>query len=237
MFGPVPLIPPGTLRGLEVILRPVSLDDAEALAAAAGECRDHYQFTRVPDGLDETRRWVEWTLRQRDAGRRLPFAIVWRERLVGMTGYLDIQRWEWPTGSPMQRTDRPDAVEIGFTWLAASAQRTRCNSEAKYLLLGHAFEVWEVHRVAFRTDARNERSRRAIERLGARLEGIRRADAPGRDGRVRDSACYSILHAEWPGVRERLARVLARAAGGDLPSAGEPDPGRGDPRTSTPGGL
>jgi RimJ/RimL family protein N-acetyltransferase len=209
------LIPSWTLRGLEVLLRPLSLDDAEALAVAAGECREQYRFTSVPDGPEETRRWIEWALHQRDAGRRLPFTIVWGGRIVGSTGYLDIQRWDWPAGSTFQRTDRPDAVEIGFTWLAASAQRTRCNTEAKYLLLQHAFEAWEVHRVSFRTDERNERSRRAIERLGARLEGIRRADAPGRDGRVRNSACYAILQSEWPQVRERLL--------GFLPPSEEPD--------------
>ena len=110
----------------------------------------------------------------------------------------------------MQRTDRPDAVEVGSTWLAASAQRTRCNTEAKYLLLAHAFEGWEVHRVSLRTDERNERSRRAIERLGAQFEGIRRVDMPGQDGTVRNSACYSIVRAEWPAVRDRLQGFLAQ---------------------------
>jgi RimJ/RimL family protein N-acetyltransferase len=93
--------------------------------------------------------------------------------------------------------------------LAASAQRTRCNTETKYLLLRHAFEVWDVHRVAFRTDVRNEMSRVAIERLGAKLEGIRRADKPGRDGTVRDSIFFSIVRGEWPAVRAALERRLA----------------------------
>lgn len=104
---------------------------------------------------------------------------------------------------------RPDVVEIGGTWLAASAQRTRCNTEAKYLLLRHAFEVWDVHRVAFRTDVRNETSRAAIERLGAKLEGIRRADKPARDGIVRDSIFFSIVRAEWSVVGATLERRLA----------------------------
>ena len=94
------------------------------------------------------------------------------------------------------------------TWLAASAQRTGANTEAKSLMLGHAFEAWEVHLVRLRTDRRNLRSRTAIERLGARFEGVRRADRPGVDGTVRDSAFYSITRAEWPAVRERLGRLL-----------------------------
>jgi RimJ/RimL family protein N-acetyltransferase len=205
-------LPPLELRGPEVALRPLAVDDAEELASAASECREHYGYSSVPDGLDEARRYIERALRQRDAGRRLPFKILWRGRVVGSTGYSDYQTWEWPVGSSLRRTDRPDAVEIGFTWLAASAQRTPCNTEAKYLLLAHAFDVWDVHRASFRTDERNERSRRAVERLGARLEGIRLADTPGRDGAVRNSAYYSILRADWPAVRERLTGFLARRA-------------------------
>lgn len=95
---------------------------------------------------------------------------------------------EWPPGSDLHRFDRPDTVEIGSTWLAASAQRQRCNTEAKLLMLTHAFEHWRVHSVSFKTDERNVRSRRAIERLGARFDGVRRADMPGVDGTVRSSA-------------------------------------------------
>ena len=85
-------------------------------------------------------------------------------------------------GNPRQRRDLPDAVEIGATWLAASARRTAVNTEAKLLLLRHAFEVWDVHRVRFKTDVRNARSRASIERLGAVFEGVLRADRPGADG-------------------------------------------------------
>src|SRR5712691_668105 len=204
------LIQAPTLRGDTVTLRPLSAGDAAALAAAASESRGSYQFTRVPNGLEEAGRYIELALADRDAGHRLPFAIVWQERVVGSTSYLDVQRWRWPAGSPHQRTDRPDSVEIGSTWLAASAQRTRCNTEAKYLLLSHAFDVWKVHRVALKTDERNARSRRAIERLGARFEGVRRADMPSQDGSVRSSAYYSIVRSEWPTVRETLEEALAR---------------------------
>jgi RimJ/RimL family protein N-acetyltransferase len=135
---------------------------------------------------------------------------VWRGRVVGSTSYWDFQAWRWIAGCSQQRHDRPDAVEIGFTWLAASAQRTSCNTEAKYLLLRHAFEIWGVHRVRLRTDARNDRSRRAIERLGAKLDGLLRGDVPASDCTVRTTASYSILAEEWPEVAARLKAFLAK---------------------------
>ena len=95
-----------------------------------------------------------------------------------------------------------------WRWLAASAQRTPVNTEAKLLMLAHAFEAWRVHRVSFMTDARNERSRRAILRLGARFDGILRAARPASDGAIRDTAAFSILEAEWPAVRGNLEARL-----------------------------
>jgi len=202
--------PPLVLRGPTVTLRPLAESDAGALAAAASESRQPYGYTRVPEGVDDARRYIELALIDQAAGRRLAFAILWQDRLVGSTSYLEIQRWRWPVGSPLQRTDHPDVVDIGATWLAASAQRTRCNTEAKLLMLTHAFEVWRVHRVALKTDERNAASRRAIERLGARFEGVRRADMPGQDGSVRHSAYYSLVQAEWPAVRRTLEAALER---------------------------
>jgi RimJ/RimL family protein N-acetyltransferase len=146
----------------------------------------------------------------RDAGRELPFATYsWaHERIVGSTRFYDLARWHSAAEIP-QRDRTPDACLIGFTWLAASTQRTACNTEAKLLMLSHAFETWQVERVAFRMDARNERSRSAVERLGAKFEGIRRAERLGADGTIRDSAFYSILLAEWPAVKNRLINRLA----------------------------
>ena len=195
-----------TLVGREVTLRPLVVDDVDALVAAAAESREHYGLSAVPDGPDATRAYVARLLRQREAGDRLPFVTVWRGRVVGSTSFIEPRVWDWPPGSALQRSDRPDVVEIGSTWLAASAQRTRCNTEAKLLMLAHAFERWQVHAVSFKTDERNARSRRAIERLGARFDGVRRADMPGADGTVRNSAHYSIVAAEWPAVRARLDR-------------------------------
>jgi N-acetyltransferase len=202
------VLTPPALQGPTVILRLLSLDDAGALAAAAAESREQYAFTRVPDGVEDAQRYIAAALAERETRGRLPFATLWNGRLVGSTSYLGVERWRWPAGSPHQRSEAPDVVEIGATWLAASAQRTRCNSEAKLLMLAHAFDVWRVHRVSLKTDARNATSRRAIERLGALFEGVRRADMPGQDGSVRDSAYYSIVRAEWPDARQRLEAAL-----------------------------
>jgi RimJ/RimL family protein N-acetyltransferase len=180
------------------------------LHLASSESREAYSLSGVPSGIGECERYAEKALQMRSAGERYPFAIIWNGRVVGSTSYYDIQPWDWPPGFDMQRHDRPDAVEIGYTWLAASAQRTRCNTEAKFLLLRHAFETWLVHRVFLRTDERNERSRRAIERLGCKLEGIRRADMPGRDGTVRNSAYFSMLAGEWAIAKSTLEKQLER---------------------------
>jgi len=100
-------------------------------------------------------------------------------------------------------------VDIGFTWLSGPAQRTPVNTEAKLLMMTHAFETWKVHRVALQTDVRNTRSRAAIERIGGRLDGIMRADRPGADDTVRTSARFSIVVSEWPKVKARLTARLA----------------------------
>ena len=99
--------------------------------------------------------------------------------MVGATRFCEIVFWQWPPGASHQRHGVPDVVDIGFTWLAGPAQRTHVNTEAKLLMLTHAFEVWEVHRVALQTDVRNKRSWAAIERIGGQLDGIMRADRPG----------------------------------------------------------
>ncbi|MFZ4858288.1 MAG: GNAT family N-acetyltransferase [Desulfuromonadaceae bacterium] len=190
------------------MLRPLCADDAPALTAAAAESREHYGFTTVPDGSNEVQLYLDKAFRQQRKGTRLAFTIMWHDRVVGTTSFFDLQFWEWPAGTPRQRDDAPDAVEIGYTWLAASAQRTIVNSEAKSLLLQHAFETWQVHRLCLRTDVRNLRSWRAIERLGARFEGVRRADMPGRDGSVRDSAIFAIVAAEWPEVKAHLGTLV-----------------------------
>jgi RimJ/RimL family protein N-acetyltransferase len=156
------------------------------------------------------RTYVQTALALRDAGAAVPFATVRLAdgRVVGSTRFANFEYWAWPSGA-RSPPEPPDAVEIGWTWLAADAQRTAINTEAKLLMLGHAFEEWRVRRVNLRTDSRNLRSRAAIERLGAKLDGILRAHVPASDGGVRDTATYSLLAQEWPGAKARLqARLL-----------------------------
>lgn len=197
-----------TLAGRHVRLEPLSFEHVAALAAAADVDRSSFGLTWVPDGTEAMHRYVEGLLRDHAAARLLPFA---QRRLdtgevVGCTRYLDPHWWR---GRP-----EPDEVEIGGTWLGAAAQRTAVNTEAKYLLLRHAFEVLGVWRVAICTDARNQRSRDAIERIGGSFEGVLRnhrlvADADG--PAPRQTAVYSVIDAEWPGVKRALeARIDGR---------------------------
>ena len=213
--GPLPVentdeVDDAVLTGRYVRLEPLRLAHVPALVVAAGESRTTYAFSWVPDGEEAMQAYVEDALAARAAGDQLPFTSVRRADglVVGTTRFSDVAPWSWPAGHPLQRLDRPDVAEIGHTWLAASAQRTGINTEAKSLMLHHAFDGWDVHVVRLRSDCRNARSRAAIERLGARFEGIRRADRPGADGTVRDSAFYSISRAEWPSVRDRLEALL-----------------------------
>lgn len=194
------------LAGRHVRLEPLALDHLDGLAAAAGEDGATYGYTTVPRTRVAMQGHIEALLAERDAGQVVPFAQVRADdgRPVGMTRYMTIRRVADATA--------PFAVEIGGTWLAASAQRSGVNREAKLLLLGLAFDRWGVVRVDFKTDARNERSRTAIERLGATFEGVLRnwqpSHVPGEEGRMRDSAIFSITAPEWPRVRERLASRL-----------------------------
>lgn len=199
---------PFTLLGTHVRLEPLGHHHAAALAIAANRDRSTYALTPVPDTEESMNAYIGGLLA--DAGRDtvVPFAQV---RLaddspVGCTRYLNVL---WYPGR-----DTPAEVEIGGTWLAGDAQRTAINTEAKLLLLAQAFERWQVVRVAICTDARNARSRAAIERLGATFEGILRHHrmrtgdgVPA--GSPRDTAAYSILPDEWPAIRTRLQERLA----------------------------
>jgi RimJ/RimL family protein N-acetyltransferase len=202
---------PRVLEGRHVRLEPLTLGHARALLAAASGPRETYGFTTVPDDEAAMRRYIETALRDQEVGRALPFATIAKAmgRVVGSTRFGNIEFWTWPPGSALQRGgDDPDVAEIGWTWLTADAQRTPINTEAKLLMLTHAFEEWRVHRVSLMTDARNERSRRAILRLGAQFDGVIRAQRPGVDGTIRDTAAFSILESEWPTVKRQLQSRL-----------------------------
>ncbi|RJL32037.1 GNAT family N-acetyltransferase [Bailinhaonella thermotolerans] len=204
-----------TLSGCRVRLEPLSLAVVDDLVAAAGEDRSTYRFTPVPQDRDAMLAYVTAALAEQAEGRTMPFAIRWldADRIVGATRFLNLDYWQgpmpWPPGSRNPVGDVPSVADIGYTWLAASAQRTGVNTESKFLMLSHAFETWGVHRVTFKADVRNTRSRAAIESLGAHLEGIRRAETRGADDTVRDTAYYSILRSEWPEVRAMLSNRVA----------------------------
>jgi len=207
-----PRLAPVTLEGRVVRLEPLAPGHLKPLLAAASGPRDTYGFTTVPGNEAEIEAWARTAFADRDADRARPFATIQRAtgRVVGTTRFGNIEFWPWPPGNPHQRgADLPDVVEIGWTWLAADAQRTAVNSEAKLLMLTHAFETWHVHAVRLQTDARNERSRNAIMRIGARFDGVVRVSRVASDGIIRDTAVFSIIEAEWPEAKARLQARLA----------------------------
>lgn len=209
------------LDGTLVRLEPLGHRHAADLAVAAEEDRASYGFTWVPTAA-EVGGYVDAQLGRAAAGRLIPYAQVSKEtgRAVGATSFWDPR--PWPDGEGLC------AVEVGFTWLAGSAQGTGVNSEAKLLLFRHAFEEWGVARVDLKTDARNARSRAAIEAVGARFEGVlrnwSRSWAPGEDGGLRDSAIFSVVAAEWPGCRAALESRVARAVARRRSPARPPTP-------------
>jgi N-acetyltransferase len=197
------------LRGRYIRLEPLQLRHVPGLALAASADRSLYAMTNVPAGEAEMTRYVAAAAAVREAGTSAPFAVIRNndDAVIGSTRLWDLQWWPWPAGHPRHGRDRPDTCEIGHTWLASSAVRTGANTEMKRLMLTFAFETWEVHSVCFHTDARNERSRQAIERLGAQFEGILRSHRLAADDRPRDSARYSITAAEWPAAKARLEQL------------------------------
>lgn len=202
----------GALEGRRVRLEPLRWSHVDALWAAASESQETYRLTSVPSSAVAMHAYVEFACAEAEAGRMRPFATVdvERGRVVGSTRFCAFERWTWPGAPPPPVPAGADAVEIGWTWLAAGAQRTGINTEAKRLMLTHAFEVGRVRRVTLKTDARNQRSRAAMERLGLRFDGVLRAHMPAADGGVRDSAFFSVLAAEWPAMKAHLARLCAR---------------------------
>ncbi len=191
---------PVTLTGEWVRLEPLSLEHVPGLVAIG---LDDSIWQYMPYGLmhneADIRGWVLGILKLASQGSDVPFAVidVGSNCVAGATRYMEIR--------PHHR-----GLEIGGTWYGAAYRRTRVNTESKYLLLQHAFETLHCIRVQLKTDSRNERSQRAIERLGAVREGLLRNHLILPDGHVRDSIYYSILDSEWPAVKLRLEDMLAR---------------------------
>jgi RimJ/RimL family protein N-acetyltransferase len=199
-----------TLSGKFIRLEPLEHRHVEGLVAAAGVEPSLYRWSLVPQGKAAVERYIETALGLRKAGTALAFATVRVEddAVIGSTRFFDIERWAWPAGHARSGGQNPDVCEIGYTWLTAGAIRTAANTEAKLLMLTHAFESWQMLRVCLHTDARNERSRAAIERIGGRFEGILRSHRMAADFTPRESARYSIVAADWAGVKGGLMRRL-----------------------------
>lgn len=192
-------IEPVTLSTDRLVLRPLSLDDVPALGVAASDGALWEKKTTTvpkPEGFED---YVRKALDLQAAGLALPFATVVKDgaTVVGSTRFMNIDAVN-------------HRVEIGTTWIAKSWQRSFVNTHAKFLMLRHAFEVLGCHAVEIRTHSQNDQSRAAIERLGAKLDGILRRHMIMPDGHIRDTAVYSIIREEWPEVKARLEQRLTR---------------------------
>jgi RimJ/RimL family protein N-acetyltransferase len=192
-------VEPATLTSRGIALVPLSLAHEEGLRAAAADGELwKLRVTSVPEP-QETRIYIEAALAMREAGNRFAFAVTDEATgtVLGSTSYHDV----------LPAVKR---VEIGYTWYARRCQRTHVNTTCKLLLLGHAFDGLGCHVVGWRTDNFNFDSQRAIERLGARKDGVIRGHALRRDGTIRDTVMYSLRAGEWPEARAQLLDLLAR---------------------------
>ncbi len=190
---------PTALYSDRVRIEPLNFVHADDLAAAADDAAI-WAYMPLAAGVvrDDCRGWIESTLADATDGSQVPFAIVDVQtgRAVGSTRFLNIRR---PHRS----------LEIGYTWLGAAARRTPINTHCKWLLLSHAFDTLGAIRVEFKTDNRNLRSQRALERIGATREGLHRQHMIMPDGHFRDSVYYSIIDKDWPDVRAKLLEMMA----------------------------
>ena len=194
-------VEPVVLRRNGVRLEPLALTHEDGLAAAAADGQLwRLRVTSVPEP-QETRLYIDTALQLRAQGSRFAFAVIDEasERVIGSTSFHDIL--------PAVRR-----VELGYTWSARSVQRSHVNTTCKQLLLGHAFDHLGCHVVGWRTDIFNFASQRAIERLGAKKDGVIRGNALRRDGTVRDTVMYSLRAGEWPESRAQLLSLLERHA-------------------------
>ena len=190
-------VQPVTLRSNGLRLEPLALTHEDGLAAAAADGQLwRLRVTSVPEP-QETRAYIETALQMREQGCRFAFAVIDEAtgRVLGSTSFHDII-------AAVRR------VEIGYTWYAQSVQRSHVNTTAKLLMLGHAFDQLGCHVVGWRTDNFNFASQRAIERLGAKKDGVIRGHALRRDGTIRDTVMYSLRAGEWPESRAHLLSKL-----------------------------
>jgi N-acetyltransferase len=199
-FAPLDIVTPVTLEGTVVRLEPLRPEHGAEMWDVAKDHADEI-FQWIPYRMksrEDIQAAVNKALVEQDRGESVPFATVEHNsgKIIGGTRFMNIDRANW-------------RVEIGSTWIAPAWQRTAMNTEAKYLMLRHAFEVWKCFRVELKTDALNQKSRNAILRIGAKEEGTLRRHVVTWTGRVRDSVYFSILDSEWPQVKKSLETKLA----------------------------
>ena len=206
-----------TLSGNIVRLEPLTFGHIEAMAAASAadtpvQADDLYSWTVVPHGVKEATEYVNTALLWHGQGTAIPFVIIRQNdnAVIGSTRYFECERWCWPAGHERYGNPYPDVAEIGYTWFARSAVRTGANTEAKFLMLQHAFETWKALRISLKTDLRNLRSQAAMERLGCWREGILRAQKLAPDFSVRDSVRYSIIAEEWPDTKRHILGLMRK---------------------------
>ena len=201
-----------TLEGQHVRLEPLEQRHAAALVEASAADTSLYTWSLVPVGREAVEKYINTALAWRDAGTGLAFATirVADGKAVGSSRFFGLERWAWPEGTAHHGQHVFDTGEIGYTWLTASAIRTAANTEAKLLMLTHAFEVWRMNSVSFCTDERNERSADALKRIGAKQDGTLRAHRMAADFVPRNTLRFSIVASEWPGVKRRLEEKLIR---------------------------
>jgi RimJ/RimL family protein N-acetyltransferase len=201
------------LAGKNVRLEPLEPRHIDGLVAASAGDGSLYRWSPVPQSKSDAATYVETAMAWHKAGTALPFATVRVEDgvVIGSTRFFALEQWAWPPGHALHGRTTPDACEIGYTWLSHAAIRTRANTEAKLLMLTYAFETWDVLRVCLHADVRNQRSRDAMTRIGAKFEGILRSHRMAADFIARDSARFSIVAAEWPEVKQRLRGLLEQA--------------------------
>ncbi len=190
-------VTPIELVGQKVKIRPMELNDLNELYDAGNSQEIWAYMPMSMQSLDDMKRLIDDALQAREQGTEFPFVIIAKDsqKIVGSTRFLDI--------SPANRS-----LEIGWTWLSPVVWRTSINTESKYLLLRHCFETLGTIRVQIKTDGRNQRSQKAIERLGAVREGVLRRHRIMYDGFVRDSVYYSIIDQEWQLVKTRLESMM-----------------------------
>ena len=202
----------GLLRGRHIYLEPLEIHHAAGLAEASAPDISLYRWSPVPQGKEEVLKYIQTGIEWRKAGSALPYVIkrAVDDVIIGSTRLWNLERWSWRAGHERNSREFPDACEIGYSWLTSSAIRTAANTESKFLLLRMVFEKWDSFRVCLHADSRNMRSRTAIERIGAKFEGILRAHRMAVENTPRDSARYSIVASEWPAVKMHLEELLKR---------------------------